>query len=366
VSTRQHASWTTAALMIIGLVSLQTPKAGAQTTASAPKPAPAAGAGQTKASAQKRALPRTPDGKPDLSGTWSFATLTPVERPAELADKQTLTDEDVANAEAEIKEIATERVTKRKTRITNKLDTTLKTGDAGEVGFYNQFWLEPGTKLQASRQTSLIVDPPDGKIPPFTPEGARRMAAMFAARERNAGPEDRSPVDRCILGFNAGPPMVPGQYNNNVQIFQQKGHLAILNEMIHSARIVPLDGRPHGTARQWLGDSRGRWEGETLVIDTINFRDEGLAAESPKIQTGDRNTHLIERFTRLDPDTLLYEFTIDDPSVWTKPWTARFAMTRSSERIYEYACHEGNHAMTGILAGARADEKKAAEGSSGK
>ena len=348
MSKRHLASLSTLAV-VIGLVSLAGLEVGAQATAPAAQPATAA--------AKTSPRPRTPAGGRDLQGTWSFATITPVERPDELAGKALLTAEDVANAEAEAKAIATEQVGKRKTNITTLLDTTPREGN---IGFYNQFWLEQGTKVLGTRQTSLIVDPPNGKLPPFTPEGARKQAALTAARDRNAGPEDRSLGDRCIVGFNAGPPMVPGAYNNNVQIFQGAGYVALVTEMVHSARIVPMDGRPHGTTRQWSGDSRGRWEGDTLVIDTINFRDEGVGAERQERQGTDKNLHLVERFKRLDADTLLYQFTVDDPTIWTKPWTASMTMSKSSELVFEYACHEGNYAMRGILAGARSEEQEAA------
>jgi hypothetical protein len=157
------------------------------------------------------------------------------------------------------------------------------------------------------------------------------------------------------MGLNAGPPMTPGAYNNNFQLFQTPGYVVILNEMVHSARIVPLDGRPHGSIRQWKGDSRGRWEGDTLVVDTTNFKRE------TSLEGSSANTHLIERFTRTDANTLLYEFTVDDPTIWTRPWTAVIPMSKSEDPIYEYACHEGNYGMTGILAGARAEEKAAEE-----
>ena len=167
--------------------------------------------------------------------------------------------------------------------------------------------------------------------------------------------EDRPLQERCLLGSNAGPPMTPGPYNNNVQVFQTPGYVALLTEMVHDARIVPLDGRPYADLRQWKGDSRGHWEGDTLVIETKNFkRGTTLAGTS-------QSTHLIERFTRTDANTLLYEFTVDDPTTWTRPWTAAVPMSKTEGPIYEFACHEGNHAMAGILAGARADEKAAAE-----
>jgi hypothetical protein len=349
VSKRLLASLSTVPIAI-ALVSLAAVEVASQATVPAAK--------QTTAGAQKKwTPPRTADGRPDLQGLWTFATLTPLERPRELAGKQVLTDEDVAKVEAEVAAAKAERG-ERRTRITVALDPST---DAGVVGFYNQFWLDQGTKVVGTRRTSLIVDPPDGRLPPYTPQGKKKQAALMEARNRNAGPEDRSLGERCILGFNAGPPMVSGAYNNHVQLLQTPGYVGLLTEMVHSARIVPMDGRPHGTTSQWSGDSRGRWEGDTLVIDTTNFRDDGIGAERPELQGTDKNLHVVERFTRVDADTLLYEFTVDDPTVWTKPWTASMPMTKAPELMFEYACHEGNYSMTGILAGARAEEKAAGE-----
>jgi hypothetical protein len=194
----------------------------------------------------------------------------------------------------------------------------------------------------------------------MTPEGQKRADLIAAARnDTNLGRphadsyEDRPLAERCILGFNSGPPMTPGAYNNNVELFQAPGYVAIVNEMIHDTRIVPLDGRPHGHVPLWRGDSRGHWEGDTLVVDTINFKRETSFPNSGA------NLHLVEKFTRTDADTLMYEFTIDDPSVWTRPFTAVVPMRKSDQPIYEYACHEGNYSMASILAGARAAEKAA-------
>ena len=218
---------------------------------------------------------------------------------------------------------------------------------------YNDFWYDYGKS--ASTQSSLIIDPPDGKLPPLTLEGQKRRQARTANYNRPArGPEDRSLGERCILGFNSGPPMLPSAYNNNVQIFQTRNAVLIMNEMVHETRVVWLDGRPHSGVRQWMGDSRGHWEGDTLVVDTINFRDEGTTFRIPV----DENFHLIERFTRRDANTLIYEFTVDDPTVETRRWTASVPMTRSDEPIYEYACHEGNYGMLGILNGARIEETR--------
>ena len=283
--------------------------------------------------------PRTSWGEPDLRGIWDFATITPMERPNELAGKEVLTAQE-----------ATEREEQAAQR---RVDRPPKPGDTGS---YNQFWFDAGTKVIATKRTSLVVDPPDGRIPPLTPEAQKRAkaAAEMSARPA-AGPEDLNLATRCILGFNAGPPMAPGAYNNNVQIFQTRGYVALLNEMVNDARIVPLDGRPHlpPNIRQWRGDSRGHWEGNTLVVDTTNFRDETNFREAS------RNFHVVERFTRVDADTLLYQFTVDDPATWTRPWSAAVPMRKTEAPIFEYACHEGNYGMFNILTGARAQEKAA-------
>jgi hypothetical protein len=203
--------------------------------------------------------------------------------------------------------------------------------------------------------TSLITDPADGRLPPLTPAATARAAARAEWRREHPsdGPEDRPLAERCLM-FGAGPPLLPGGYNNYLQIFQTKDYVSILNEMIHDARIVPLDGRPHAPSsiRRWQGDPRGRWEGKTLVVDTTNFND-----KTNFRGTSDR-LHLVERFTRIDTDTLLYEFTVDDPSSFTKPWTAVLPMKRSDDRIFEYACHEANYGLEGVLRGARFEEKK--------
>jgi hypothetical protein len=296
-----------------------------------------AGDAQTAATrtARKPGVPRTADGRPDLQGTWDFRTITPLERPSALGGKQTLTDEEAAEVE---QQAAKDRIDRPPAK--------------GDPGTYNQFWFDRGTKVIGDRRTSLIIDPPDGRIPALTPEGQKRRAAG-GRRDRPAGPEDRNVAERCILGFNAGPPMEPRAYNNNLQLIQTRDYVVIVTEMVHDARIIPLDGRPHGRIRQWRGDSRGRWEGDTLVVDTINFDKSTAFSER---QGSTRAMHLVERFTRVDANTLQYEFTVEDPATWTKPWTAAIPMTRSDEKLYEYACHEGNYAMPAMLAGARAEE----------
>jgi hypothetical protein len=291
---------------------------------------------------------------PDLQGLWSFGTLTPLERPRSLGAKAFFTDEEAANYEKE--------ENRRQNRdLINPKEGGLNYPPGGVVP-YNEVWYERGTKVVKSKRTSLIVDPPDGRLPAFTPEGQRR-AELRAEEQRNAqfghphadSWEDRPLQERCIMGLNAGPPMTPGPYNNNFQLFQTPEYVVMLTEMVHDARIIPMDGRPHGNIRQWKGDSRGHWEGNTLVVDTTNFRRE------TSLPGSSASTHLIERFTRTDADTLLYEFTVDDPTTWTKPWTAAIPMSKTEDPIYEFACHEGNYGLAGVLAGARADEKAAQE-----
>jgi len=299
-------------------------------------------------------VPRTPDGQPDLEGVWDYRTITPLQRPKELGTKAFFTDEEAAKFEKE------ENRRQNRDLIDPKVGTSQY--PAGTVVPYNEFWYDRGNKIAGTKRTSLIVDPPDGRLPPWTPEGQRK-ADLRAAAQRNdqlGHPladswEDRSLQERCIVGLNAGPPMIPGAYNNNVQLIQSSDRVVILNEMIHSARVVPLNGHTHGTIPQWRGDSRGHWEGNTLVVDTRNFKRE------TSLEGSSANMHLVERFTRVDADTLLYEFTVDDPTMWTKPWTAVIPMSKSDKPILEYACHEGNYALMGILAGARAEEYAAEE-----
>ena len=293
------------------------------------------------------ALTRLPDGRPDLQGIWGFATLTPLQRPKEFADKEKLTAAEKANLEENaVRDQFVDRPP-----------------PPGTTGSYNRVWNDSGTKVVATGRTSLIVDPPDGRVPPLTTHGKAREAALEAKAKMAAGPEDLTTWDRCLLGFNAGPPMIGGGYNAYVQLFQTPDYLVILNEMVHDARIVPLDGRPSlsSNVRQWKGDSRGRWDGDTLVIETRNFRSEGTGTVSLRGLglSGDENLHLVERFRRLDADTLLYEYTIDDPTIWTRPWSVSMTMRKSDQLMYEYACHEGNYGLSGILAGARAEEKVA-------
>ena len=303
-------------------------------------PDPAAGQGLTVAPYTSTAV-RTTWDDPDLQGVWDFRTITPMERPSELAGKEVLTDEEAA-------EFAQETLRRRDHD---------RAPREGSTGTYNQFWWDYGTKLTEDNRTSLVVDPPDGRIPPLTQDAEERAAARSAHRLDHPADswEDRSVAERCILGFNSGPPMRPSAYNNNVQIFQAPGYVVILNEMVHDARIVPLDGRPHlaQNVGQWHGDSRGQWDGNTLVVDTTNF------THKTSFRGSSEKLHLVERFTRVDADTLLYEFTVDDSTVFVEPWVVVVPMVKSPVQMYEYACHEGNYGMEGILAGHRADERAA-------
>ena len=280
--------------------------------------------------------PRATTTHPDLQGTWDFAQLTPFERPGNFAGKDSLTDD-------EAEEFAQQRI---ETGNKDKRDG----GAAADVErAYNDFWWDFGKRV--AKQTSLVVDPPDGRVPATTAAAQARAAAR---RGKYDNPEERPLAERCIVGFNSGPPMVPSAYNNNMQIVQTRDHVVILNEMIHSARVVALNGRPHPPAaiRSLTGDSIGHWEGHTLVVDTTNFsQDAGFRGAS-------RDMRLVERFTRVDANTLKYEFTIDDPATWTKKWSASIPMTRSDELIYEYACHESNYGLEGVLKGARYEDQQ--------
>ena len=301
------------------------------------------------AAAQGWTAPRTPWGEPDIQGVWDFRTVTPMERPDEFEGQEFLTFEEAAALEQQAVE--------------NQVDRPPRAGDPGT---YNQFWMDFGTNIIGTRRTSLIIDPPDGQIPDLAPPAKQRQEALAAAR---AGVGDDVPRPghwvedvpvsvRCIVGFNSGPPMYPAAYNNNVQIFQAPGYLALYNEMGPASRIIPLDGRDHLPAhlRQWLGDSRGRWEGDTLVVETKNFLRETAfgryAGSVGRLGGSGPNIHLIERFTRVEDGTLLYEATVEDDTTWVRPWTYAIPMRKSDQPVYEYACHEGNYGLENILAGA--------------
>ena len=297
------------------------------------------------AQADAAAMPlRTPDGQPDISGIFTFRTLTPLERPAALAGRETLGAEEAAAFEA------SERVRLNRDLfdpITGAPSAGYQPRAEGGVLSYNEFWYERGIELTKDKRTSLVIDPPDGRIP-YT-DAYRTARAVNRLNMRNGFADhytDRTLGDRCLMGSNSGPPMRPGSYNNNVHVFQAPGYVALLNEHIHNVRIIPID-QPHGAIRQWVGDSRGRWEGETLVVETTHFaRETNFAGSS-------RDSRLVERFTRIDPDTVLYEFTFADPNNLTRPFSVAIPFRRTDGVLYEYACHEGNYGLTGILAGAR-------------
>ena len=291
-------------------------------------------------------MPRTAWGEPDLQGVWDFRTLTPLQRPEDSGDKAFLTAEEAAEREqAEVD---------RNISLWEQAPRTTEAG--GNVGGYNNFWMDRGTSVIETLRTSLIIDPPNGRLPELTEEGearARINRGSFTV-EFPESYTDLNSYDRCIQGFNAGPPITPAAYNQNVQIFQTPDRLVMLTEMVHTARIIPLDGQPHldDRVQQWSGDSRGHWEGDTLVVETKNF------AEKRAWRGSTDNMTLVERFRRLDTDTLEYEYTVTDLDNWKEPWTVNLPMVRSDLPVFEYACHEGNYAMPNILAGARALERQ--------
>ena len=294
-------------------------------------------------SAGAQSVPRTPWGAPDLQGVWDFRSLTPMERPDDLAETEVFTAEEAA-------EFSEESIRRR----SRDNDTS------GRVVPYNDFWFDEGTSVTTQR-TSLVIDPPDGRIPPMTTSAKKRMADMAMARTGVGGHEptpggfveDLGPGGlqvRCILGFNSGPPMAPSAYNNNMQLLQTEDMVVLYAEMNHNPRFVYLDGREplDNDIRMWTGDSRGYWDGDTLVVETKNFMRE------TNFQRGatTSNLTLTERFTRVDDGTLRYDVTVDDPTVWIRSWTFSVPMQRNDQPLYEYACHEGNYGMYNILAGA--------------
>jgi hypothetical protein len=303
---------------------------------------------------QSTGTPRTQDDKPDLQGFWSNNNATPLERPKELAGRATLSDAEVAAMKKKAHELFSgnadaafgDNVFLSVLSNVQGTKTGFKSVD-GETGDYSSVWT---VERDWDNRTSLITDPPDGRIPALTPAAQSRRQALSAALQRPAtGPEDRSLSERCLA---YGTPQLTEGYQSYYQIVQTPNAVMMMTEMIHDVRVIPLDGQPHPLAavQEWTGDSRGHWEGDTLVIDTTNFKPRAFMSVSTE------KLHVIERIARSGPETLRYEISIADPGAWTKPWSLMIPLRLSSNPVYEYACHDGNEGLRGILAGARADE----------
>ena len=301
------------------------------------------------------AAPRTPDGHPDLQGLWTTQTFTPLQRPERFAGREFLTEQEMLELTKLVSQEGVDPLA----------GTLLAVGDdernqrvkqVDPTHYNNAVWLAtPQPKALSSRRTSLIVDPPDGRLPPLTPEGQKRAAARRAANNFD-GYENRPLQERCVVWTHEGPPMLPPPYNDVLQILQTPGYVVVHRELkTNLIRMIPTDGRPQLSdgIRQWAGNSVGKWEGDTLVVETANYNDKVA------IQGSSAGLHVVERFTRVAPDRILYRFTVDDPTTWTRPWSAEVPMLRTEGRPYEYGCHEGNYGVVNILKGARAADQKA-------
>jgi len=321
--------------------------------------------------------PRNSLGQPDLQGVWDFRTLTPLQRPKELGNKAVFTKEE----QEAFKSKAIDVLDVDKAR-----DENIATDSNTDVeGAYNNFWFDYGTSMSEDRRTSLITDPANGRLPALTEEAATRMKQnhlrTFPVRDilsiglidfRPTGPETLGLSERCLLSFNAGPPLTPSAYNNNLRIIQSPRHVVIFTEMIHDARVIPIDGSTHLPAEmtKWTGDSRGHWDGDTLVVETTNFTGKTPTFQMPidlvdpsmngVVGTGENFT-LIERFTRTSDSLIIYEYTVTDLSTFTQPFTVAIPLKASDSQLFEYACHEGNHGAAGMLSGARHVEKEEAK-----
>ena len=306
---------------------------------------------QTTSASKARTAPRTAWGDPDLRGVWTGSNITPLERPEQFAGREFLTEAEAAAIE---ERAARERVDRRP--------------KAGDPGTYNQIWFDPASTVVPTRRTSLIVDPPDGRLP-FTEEGRRhqiRSSARYGVGPRDSW-VDLDTGERCLTDGMPLPYWTG--YNNNYQLFQSRDYVVILAEMFRDRRIIPLDGRPHGSVPQWLGDARGRWEGDTLVVETTGFADKAHYWWASAWRASRPTLRVTERFTRVDAETIDYQFTMEDPAMFTRPWTAAFPLTTNQAsrgvtvgQLYEYACHEGNYALPNVLAGARAKDGAAEKG----
>jgi hypothetical protein len=314
-------------------------------------------------SSKKLTIPRTADGKPDFSGFWTHETITPLERPAQYGERLTMNEQELRAAE----KFASDHVAKSDAPTDPKLKVQDLPHDCG-YGFtgancgYNNFWVDRGEKIlriNGEPRASILTDPPNGRMPPLKPEAMKQQAAARAAFRKNAGPVDgpelRSLGERCILSFgsNGGPPMLPNMYNNAYQFVQTKDNFMVLVEMVHDARVVRFNGKPlPASVPKWLGDSLGRWEGDTMVIETTNFH------PLHTYRGAGTNRKVVEKFSYASPNEILYQFTVSDPTTFTKPFGGELIFNKTTEPVYEYACHEGNYALPGILAGARAEESQ--------
>ena len=297
---------------------------------------------------------QTPWGDPNLQGVWDFRTITPLQRPEDFGDRAFLTAEEAASLESDVLDRNRLLLTRPAERASS--GGNVDTRADGTPGFYNNFWLDTGIRTVGTRRTSLIIDPQNGRLPDLTMAGQQRAERTYSFDSY----VDLDAGDRCILGLNAGPPIVPAAYNQNLLLLQTPKQVVLLTEMVHTVRVVQLAEFPKISEEilQWSGDARGYWDGDTLVIETTNFVDgRRWTTSNPMGAVGStKNLRLIERLTRVDADTLDYEFTVHDPEIWTSPWTVSIPMRRSDEPLFEYACHEGNYSVANILAGERARE----------
>ena len=332
------------------------------------------GAARTSAPSAPWTAPRTPDGRPDLQGNWSNATLTTLQRPAGLplvlSKEQALQlEKGRADSAAKAGEASDPN------RTAPPVGGDGSTGAAGNVGGYNYFWIDAGDRvamINGEFRSSFITEPANGRVPPLTPAGRTRAMERSASRAKFGeydNPENRPLAERCIMSFgsNAGPPMLPNYfYNNNYTIVQTRDHVMIMTEMVHDVRIIPMSGGPRAASdsRPWMGESVGRWEGDTLVVVTTNIRPAQLWDGTTSLGVALRGTsdslRVVERFSRADRYTMLYRFTIDDPATFTQPWSGEVPFLAMEDLVYEYACHEANYALSNILSGARAAEREAA------
>ena len=310
-----------------------------------------------------QSMPRTEWGAPDLRGVWNNSTLTPFQRPEALGDREFLTDEEAASVEQRTADRNRDLADRAALRTVADPNGNVDRGVGGAPGSYNNFWMERGTTVVSTKRTSIIVDPPNGRLPALTPETRAGMVSAEASRLADVR-SGRLPADtyeqldlgdRCI--WYRGIPSFPTAYNNNYQIFQTSDFVAVVQEHIHDVRVIPIDGRPHipETVRQYAGDSRGRWEGDTLVVETTHFNEHAF------IRNFNSNLsealHVVERFRRVDANTIDYEFTVTDPKTWTRPWSGSLPLSRAAGPLFEYACHEGNYGLTNMLAGSRMQER---------